>query len=110
MRALITGGCGFIGSYLSEALMDRGDEVTVVDDLSTGKRENIDERAEFFELSVNDDELARVFEEVPNLVSRVVFPKLTTTPVLTLKKGPPAVPVLTAAKLALFPLMELRQW
>jgi len=42
MRALITGGCGFIGSHLAEALLDRGDEVTVVDDLSTGRFENIE--------------------------------------------------------------------
>ena len=41
MKALITGGCGFIGSYLTEALLDRGDDVTVVDDLSTGRFENI---------------------------------------------------------------------
>ena len=41
MRALITGGAGFIGSHLSEALLDRGDEVLVLDDLSTGAIENI---------------------------------------------------------------------
>jgi UDP-glucose 4-epimerase len=41
MRALITGGCGFIGSHLAEALLERGDDVTVVDDLSTGRFENI---------------------------------------------------------------------
>jgi UDP-glucose 4-epimerase len=38
---LITGGAGFIGSYLSEAYLDRGDEVYVIDDLSTGSLENI---------------------------------------------------------------------
>ena len=37
MKALITGGCGFIGSHLAEALLERGDAVTVVDDLSTGQ-------------------------------------------------------------------------
>ncbi|MBM3189475.1 MAG: NAD-dependent epimerase/dehydratase family protein, partial [Chloroflexi bacterium] len=42
MKALITGGCGFIGSHLAEALLARGDEVTVVDDLSTGRFENIE--------------------------------------------------------------------
>jgi len=41
VRALITGGSGFIGSHLSEALLDRGDEVLVLDDLSTGSIENI---------------------------------------------------------------------
>src|SRR5678815_78270 len=41
MRVLITGGAGFVGSHLSEALLDRGDEVFVLDDLSTGSIENI---------------------------------------------------------------------
>jgi UDP-glucose 4-epimerase len=41
MRALVTGGAGFIGSHLVDALLDRGDEVAVIDDLSTGKRENL---------------------------------------------------------------------
>jgi len=42
MRALVTGGAGFIGSNLVDALLARGDEVVVVDDLSTGRRENLD--------------------------------------------------------------------
>ncbi len=40
-RVLITGGAGFIGSHLAEALLDRGDSVTVIDNLSTGRFENI---------------------------------------------------------------------
>jgi UDP-glucose 4-epimerase len=42
MRCLVTGGAGFIGSNLVDALLARGDEVTVLDDLSTGRRENLD--------------------------------------------------------------------
>ena len=41
MRALITGGAGFIGSHLSEALLSQGHEVMVLDDLSTGNVDNI---------------------------------------------------------------------
>ena len=42
MRALVTGGAGFIGSNVVDALVERGDEVTVLDDLSTGRRENLE--------------------------------------------------------------------
>ena len=41
MRAIVTGGAGFIGSHVVEALVARGDEVVVIDDLSNGKRENV---------------------------------------------------------------------
>ena len=40
-RYLVTGGCGFIGSHLVDALVAAGHEVRILDDLSTGKRENV---------------------------------------------------------------------
>ncbi len=45
-RFLVTGGCGFIGSHVVEALLARGDAVRVLDDLSTGKRQNVPAAAE----------------------------------------------------------------
>jgi UDP-glucose 4-epimerase len=67
MRCLVTGGAGFIGSNLVDALLARGDEVTVVDDLSTGRRSNLEPAlaagAELVELDIRDGaaltELAR---------------------------------------------------
>jgi UDP-glucose 4-epimerase len=60
MRTLVTGGAGFIGSNLVDALIERGDEVTVIDDISTGKRHNLDQAqakgARLSELDIRDDE------------------------------------------------------
>src|SRR5215475_5912820 len=58
MRCLVTGGAGFIGSNLVDGLLARGDEVTIVDDLSTGRRTNLDGAlaagAELVELDIRD--------------------------------------------------------
>jgi len=52
MRVLLTGGAGFIGSHVAKALLERGHEVAVVDDLSSGKRANVPEGAVFYEADV----------------------------------------------------------
>jgi UDP-glucose 4-epimerase len=52
MRVLLTGGAGFIGSHVAEHLLERGHEVAIVDDLSSGKRENIPESAGFYETDI----------------------------------------------------------
>lgn len=62
MRVLITGGAGFIGSHVADSLVERGDEVVIVDDLSTGRRANIQHlldanRVELVEGSVLDSGL-----------------------------------------------------
>lgn len=54
---LVTGGCGFIGSHLCEALIGRGDSIRVLDDLSTGRIENLPRDAMIFQGSVADPEL-----------------------------------------------------
>jgi UDP-glucose 4-epimerase len=54
VAVLVTGGAGFIGSHVAEALVARGEEVVVLDDLSSGKRENLPEGVEFVEGDVRE--------------------------------------------------------
>ncbi|TET38412.1 MAG: NAD-dependent epimerase/dehydratase family protein [Dehalococcoidia bacterium] len=70
MKVLVTGGAGFIGSHLVDCLIERGDEVVVVDNLSIGSRKDVNPDARFYELSIGDPGLAEVFErERPEVVS-----------------------------------------
>src|SRR5207244_12125247 len=69
MKVLVAGGGGFIGSHLVDRLVQEGHEVVVVDNLSTGKRRNLNRAAEFYKLDIQSARLARVFRnERPSLV------------------------------------------
>jgi UDP-glucose 4-epimerase len=59
LKALITGGAGFIGSHLVDALVTSGDTVVVLDDLSTGNDDHVSPSASFFLGSVTDEEIVR---------------------------------------------------
>lgn len=54
MRVVVSGGAGFIGSHIAEDLVDAGHEVVVLDDLSTGRRENVPAGAQLVELDIRD--------------------------------------------------------
>ncbi len=54
MRLLITGGAGFIGSNLADKALEAGWKVAVLDDLSSGRRENVPDAAEFFQMDIQD--------------------------------------------------------
>ena len=56
MRAIVTGGAGFIGSHVVDALAARGDEVLVLDDLSSGQRENVSSAAELVVADIRDED------------------------------------------------------
>jgi UDP-glucose 4-epimerase len=94
LRHLITGGAGFIGSHLSEALLKRGDEVFILDDLSTGSVENIrhlktHERFHyFFDSIMNKQLLAELVDEsdvVFHLAAAVGVRLIVESPVRTLE-------------------------
>jgi UDP-glucose 4-epimerase len=71
MKILVTGGAGFIGSHVADALLGSGHEVLVLDDLSTGRRHNVPERAKFVEGDIrNGDLVAKVFADFqPDVVT-----------------------------------------
>jgi UDP-glucose 4-epimerase len=61
MRILVTGGAGFIGSHISDAFVAAGHQVSVIDDLSSGRRENLNSKAQFYQLDVQDAAVGEVF-------------------------------------------------
>lgn len=61
MKVLVTGGAGFIASNIVDAYIERGDEVVVVDNLRTGRKENLNPRAKFYEVDLCDAALADIF-------------------------------------------------
>jgi UDP-glucose 4-epimerase len=63
-RVLVTGGAGFIGSHVVDAYLALGDDVWIVDDLSSGRRANVPDGARLVELDVRDDEVRNLFREV----------------------------------------------
>ncbi len=70
MKLLVTGGAGFIGSHLVDGLLKEGHKVVVVDDLSTGRLENLNPAAKFYRRDIRDPELEEIFrEERPEVVN-----------------------------------------
>lgn len=91
-RVLVSGGAGFIGSHLTERLLARGDVVTVVDNLSTGRRSNLPaahERLRFVEADLRDALTAfgkgEVFEEIYHLAAAVGVQRILKDPILAIE-------------------------
>lgn len=74
---IVTGGAGFIGSHLTDKLIARGLEVRVIDNLSLGKRENINQSAYFYQKDVrNLEEIKRIFKGVDYVFHLAAMPRI----------------------------------
>lgn len=73
MKVLVTGGAGYIGSLMTKMLLDNGHEVMVVDNLSNGKVEAVDSRAEFLELELSDKPSLEVLIKTSSFEAAIHF-------------------------------------
>lgn len=63
MKILVTGGAGFIGSHVVDLFIEAGHDVAVVDDLSTGRRSNLNPKARFYQVDIRSPQMRQVFEQ-----------------------------------------------
>lgn len=62
-KILVTGGAGFIGSHVADSFISSGHDVAILDDLSTGFKENVNDKAKFFQMDIRSPEVKRIFEQ-----------------------------------------------
>ncbi len=73
-KILVTGGAGFIGSHTTDALIKRGAKVVIIDNLVTGRRENLNPRAKFYQMNIADPGIELVFKrEKPEIIYHFAF-------------------------------------
>jgi len=63
MKILVTGGAGFIGSHLVDALIERKHRIVIIDDLSLGRKENLNKRAKFYRLDIQSEKITAIFKQ-----------------------------------------------
>jgi UDP-glucose 4-epimerase len=69
MKVLVIGGAGFIGSHIVDKLIENGDEVVIIDNLSTGSMDNVNEKAVFYQEDIRNKEIEKIFDqERPDVV------------------------------------------
>jgi len=76
-KILLTGGAGFIGSHIADAYVEAGHKVVVVDDLSVGKKENINKKVKFYKADLrNKRQIKKIFAQEKPEIKNVFLPQL----------------------------------
>ena len=77
VKLLVTGGAGFIGSHLVDKLIEKGHEVIVIDNLSTGKKENLNPKADFYKADICDfEKIKPLFQNVDYVFHLAAIPRM----------------------------------
>lgn len=87
---LVTGGAGFIGSHLTDRLVKTGHKVVVIDDLSSGRKENLNSKAKFYKTDVRDPKIFQIFKKenpkiVFHLAARPIVEEVYLNPLETME-------------------------
>jgi len=101
-KFLVTGGAGFVGSHTVDSLIERGAKVSIIDNLSTGSKENINPKAKFYNLNINSPKIAHIFKkEKPDYIYHFAFevrvPKTIKNPELIMDSIEGSLSILTNA-------------
>ncbi|KPJ55312.1 hypothetical protein AMJ47_00335 [Parcubacteria bacterium DG_72] len=100
---LITGGAGFIGSHMVDALIKKGAKVIVVDNLITGRKENLNPKAVFYQMNIASPDLENIFKDhMPEIIYHFAFnvlvPKSVDNPIVDIDSIAGSIRLLTYAK------------
>jgi UDP-glucose 4-epimerase len=86
MKIMVTGGAGFIGSHLVDKLIKEGNKVVVIDNLSTGKKENLNPKAKFYKIDICSPKISEILKKekpefVFHLAAKIDVRKSTENPI-----------------------------
>jgi len=102
-KFLVTGGAGFIGSHTVDALIEQGANVIIIDNLVTGKKENISPKAKFYNLNITNSQIEKIFQEerpefIYHFAFNVLVPKSVENPLMDMDSIAGAINILQNAK------------
>lgn len=102
-KILVTGGAGFIGSHMVDRLITKGVNVFIIDNLSTGREENLNSKAKFYKLNIADSKIEDIFQkEKPEIIYHFAFnvlvPKSVKNPLVDMDSIAGSLKILQNAK------------